>query len=103
VSGRTRELFLDMNERALRSDDPGPTADRAPAWPRLGEICVPTLVLVGDLDVSDLRTIARLLAAALPEATFTELTGVAHLPQLEAPDVLSDVIADFIKSLGRAA
>ena len=99
VEGRVRDLFLDMNARALRSTDPGPTADRAAAWPRLGEIGVPTLVLVGDLDVSDLRAIGRLLAAALPTATFTELTGVAHLPQLEAPEVLAWAIDDFLGRL----
>ena len=91
-----RELFLDMNARALRSADPGRTADREAAWPRLGEIDVPTLVLVGDLDVSDLRAIGRLLADVLPNATFTELPGVAHLPQLEAPEVLARVIGDFL-------
>lgn len=99
VGGAVRELFLDMNGRALRSADPGPTADREAAWPRLGEIEVPTLVLVGDLDVSDLRVIGRLLAAALPDATFTELTGVAHLPQLEAPEVLAQAIDAFLRRL----
>jgi pimeloyl-ACP methyl ester carboxylesterase len=92
-----------MNERALQAADTGPTADRAAAWPRLGEICVPALVLVGNLDVSDLRAIGRLLAAALPNATFTELIGVAHLPQLEEPEVLSDVIANFISPLRGAS
>jgi pimeloyl-ACP methyl ester carboxylesterase len=100
VGGHTRELFLDMNGRALRSVDPGPTAVRDPAWPKLGEIGVPTLVLVGDLDVSDLQAIGRLLAAALPDATFTELPGVAHLPQMEAPEVLAREIGDFLDRLG---
>jgi pimeloyl-ACP methyl ester carboxylesterase len=100
VGGHTRELFLDMNGRALRSVDPGPTAGRDPAWPKLGEIGVPTLVLVGDLDVSDLQAIGRLLAAALPDATFTELPGVAHLPQMEAPEVLAREIGDFLDRLG---
>jgi pimeloyl-ACP methyl ester carboxylesterase len=103
VGGLARALFLEMNERALRAADTGPTADRAAAWPRLGEICVPALVLVGNLDVSDLRAIGRLLAAALPNATFTELIGVAHLPQLEEPEVLSDVIATFISPLRGAS
>jgi pimeloyl-ACP methyl ester carboxylesterase len=100
VGGRTRELFLDMNGRALRSTDPGPTGEREAAWPRLGEIGVPTLVLVGDLDVSDLQVVGRLLGAALPDATFTELPGVAHLPQLEAPEVLAQAINTFLDRLG---
>jgi pimeloyl-ACP methyl ester carboxylesterase len=100
VHGAARDLFLDMNGRALRSADPGLTADREAAWPRLGEITVPTLVLVGDLDVSDLRAIGRLLAAGLPDATFSELPGVAHLPQLEAPEVLARTIGDFLDRFG---
>ena len=100
VAGQARDLFLDMNGRALRLADPGPSADREAAWPRLGEIGVPTLVLVGDRDVSDLQVIGRLLATALPDATFTELPGVAHLPQLEAPDVVARAIEDFLDHLG---
>lgn len=96
VGGRARELFLDMNGRALRSADPGPSADRDAAWPRLGEVGVPSLVLVGDLDVSDLRAIGRQLAAALPDAEFAELPGIAHLPQLEAPEALASAMGDFL-------
>jgi pimeloyl-ACP methyl ester carboxylesterase len=99
VGGRARELFLEMNERALQAADPGPPADRDAAWPRLGEIRVPTLVLVGDLDVSDLRAIGKLLAAELPHATFAELPDVAHLPQLENPTELADAIGDFLRTL----
>jgi hypothetical protein len=42
VDGPARELFLDMNARALRARDPGEQAEIAPAWPRLGEITAPT-------------------------------------------------------------
>jgi pimeloyl-ACP methyl ester carboxylesterase len=99
VQGAARQLFLDMNGRALRAPDPGPPAAYPDAWPRLREIAVPTLVLVGDLDTSDLRAIGRQLAAVVPDATFTELSGVAHLPQLEAPSELSTVIGRFLDSL----
>lgn len=47
VGGPARELFLDMNGRAVRADDPGEQAEIPPAWPRLGEIAVPTLVMIG--------------------------------------------------------
>ncbi len=100
VQGAARELFLDMNGRALRSPDPGPPAAYPEAWPRLAEISIPTLVLSGELDTSDLRAIAHQLAEAIPDGTFTELTGMAHLPQLEAPSELSAVIANFLESVG---
>ncbi|MCZ3387079.1 MAG: alpha/beta hydrolase [Actinomycetia bacterium] len=100
VVGAPRELFLDMNARALRSPDPGPMAVVDDAWPRLGEIAVPVLVLAGDLDVSDLRAIGRQMASRLPDAEFITIEGVAHLPQLEAPDRLTAVIRNFLESLG---
>ena len=99
VGGQPRRLFLEMNGRALRSADTGPTAEREAAWPRLAEIVVPSVVLVGDLDVSDLQVIGRRLAAALPHGRFVELAGVAHLPQLEAPDALTRVIEDLLDHL----
>ncbi len=99
VQGAPRELFLVMNERALRSPDPGAPAACPDAWPRLGEISIPTLVLSGDLDTSDLRAIARQLAGVVRDATFKELRGIAHLPQLESPSDLSAVISGFLESL----
>ncbi len=96
VSGAARELFLQMNGQALRSPDPGDPAILPDAWPRLGEIAVPTEVLCGDLDVTDLRAIGQQLVAMVPGATFTELGGVAHLPQLEAPALLIDAIREFL-------
>lgn len=100
VGGRARELFLHMNGGALRSPDPGPTAARPDAWQRLGEIGVPTLVLAGDLDVSDLRVVGREMVTLLPQGEFIELEGVAHLPQLETPESLAVVTSDFLDRLG---
>jgi pimeloyl-ACP methyl ester carboxylesterase len=44
VGGSARELFLDMSGRAHRAEDPGDQAEMSPAWNRLREITVPTLV-----------------------------------------------------------
>src|SRR5436190_22937241 len=57
VGGATRALFLEMNERALRAEDPDEQAELPPAWPRLSEIAVPTLVMIGRLDVEDVQAI----------------------------------------------
>ena len=99
VSGAPRELFLQMNGQALRSPDPGSMAATDDAWSRVDQITVPTLVLVGDLDCSDLQVIGRQLAALIPLATFIELAGIAHLPQLEAPTELAGLIRLFLEPL----
>jgi pimeloyl-ACP methyl ester carboxylesterase len=96
VAGAARELFLDMNARALRAEDPGEPEEAPSAWPRLGEIAVPTLALVGRLDVDDIRVIDEQAAAIIPGARLRWLDGVAHLPHLEADPATLDAIADFV-------
>jgi pimeloyl-ACP methyl ester carboxylesterase len=54
VVGPARDLFLEMNGRALRAENPGKQAEIPAAWPRLGEITVPTLIMIGRLDAEDI-------------------------------------------------
>jgi pimeloyl-ACP methyl ester carboxylesterase len=99
VTGPARELFLEMNAHALRAVDPGSTAAIAPAWLRLGEIAVPTLIMVGRLDAEDIVAINEPAAEMIPNARLVWLDGVAHLPQLEADPRMLDEIADFVDAL----
>jgi pimeloyl-ACP methyl ester carboxylesterase len=101
VGGAARELFLDMNGRALRAEDPGDQAELAPAWPRLGQITVPTLVLIGRLDGEDIQAIDEQAAAAIPGARLRFLDGVAHVPHLEGDPVTLDEIAAFVDAVAR--
>src|SRR5262249_35758775 len=55
VKGPARDLFLDMNARALDADEPGERREDAAAWDRLAEIAVPTLVLVGEHDLQYIK------------------------------------------------
>jgi pimeloyl-ACP methyl ester carboxylesterase len=100
VGGPVRELFLDMNGRALRADDPGEPAEIAPAWPRLGEIAAPTLVLVGRLDAEDVQAIDERAAGMIPGARLRFLDGVAHVPHLEGEPATLDEIAAFVDAHG---
>lgn len=102
VGGANRELFLEMNGRALRAEDPGERAPVEDAWPRLGDIEVPVLVMVGRLDVEDIRSVDEGLAERLPEARLVWLDGVAHLPHFEADPTTLQEIVDFVDGL-RAA
>jgi pimeloyl-ACP methyl ester carboxylesterase len=96
VGGPVRELFLDMNGRALRAPDPGAEAEIPPAWPRLGELSVPTLILVGRLDAEDIRAIDEPAAALIPGARLVWLEGVAHVPHLEGDPATLDALAAFV-------
>ena len=100
VGGAARELFLDMNRIALAAEDPGERGDDEEAWDRLGEIAVPTLLMIGELDLQYLKDAAAHAAAHIPGARLVELPGVAHLPQLEGDERMIAEVADFVAGLG---
>jgi pimeloyl-ACP methyl ester carboxylesterase len=100
VGGATRELFLAMNRIPLSAEDPGDREPDAGAWDRLGEIRVPTLVLVGEHDVGYLHDWGRRLADTVADGRYRSLPGVAHLPQLEGDRHTLEVIAGFLADRG---
>ena len=63
---------------------------------QLKAVTVPALVLVGAMDEATPPPISRELAAGLPNATFVELPGLAHVPQLQAPEEFMQAIRPFI-------
>lgn len=99
VGGHARELFLEMNGRALTAEDPGEEAELPPAWPRLGEIEAPTLVLIGRLDSEEIQQIGEQAAALIPGAQLVFLDNVAHLPQLEGDPATLEQISTFVDAL----
>jgi pimeloyl-ACP methyl ester carboxylesterase len=99
VGGPARELFFDMNARALRAEDPGEQAEIPPAWPRLDAIAVPTLMLVGRLDAEEIVVVDELAAGIIPGARLRFLDGVAHVPHLEGDPATLDEIAAFVDAI----
>jgi 3-oxoadipate enol-lactonase len=57
-----------------------------PALERLGELKVPTLVLIGTQDLDAILDTAARVTAGLRQARQVEWPDVAHLPSLERPD-----------------
>jgi pimeloyl-ACP methyl ester carboxylesterase len=96
VVGPARDLFLEMNGRALRAENPGKQAQIPAAWPRLGEITVPTLIMIGRLDAEDILAINEPAATMIPHAQLLWLDDVAHLPQLESDPTTLEEIAKFV-------
>ena len=96
VGGSARELFLDMNRVALEAEDPGDQGDAVEAWDRLGEIAVPTLLMIGELELRYLKDSVAHATAHIPDARLVELPGVAHLPQLEGDEKTLSEIAAFV-------
>lgn len=93
-----RELFLDMNGIGLKSDFASAPTQKInpPAFGRLAEIKAPTLVVVGDQDLSEVRDTADMLVANIPGARKAVIHDAAHLPNLEHPEKFNRVLLDFL-------
>jgi pimeloyl-ACP methyl ester carboxylesterase len=61
----------------------------------LGAVTAPSLIVSGARDLPDFRQIAARLAGLLPAARWTELRWAGHLPTLERPAELSELLAAF--------
>jgi pimeloyl-ACP methyl ester carboxylesterase len=96
VTGPPRTMFLEMNRWALGADDPGDEIERPSAWDRLHDITVPTLVLMGELDLEDVRATSEGLAERIPAATLEVLAGTAHVPHVERHPRCIEAIAAFL-------
>lgn len=99
VQGPARELFLAMNDIALRAEARGTESEPPPAWPRLEAVAAPALVVCGDLDFPHLVERCATLAARLPAATARVLSGTAHLPNLEQPAAFMHLLRPFLAGL----
>lgn len=79
-------------EDEVRSVWPEPSAET-----RVAEIDVPTLVVIGDADLPELRAVAERLARELPDARLATIDGAGHLPSLERPGELNRLLLDFLQ------
>jgi pimeloyl-ACP methyl ester carboxylesterase len=69
---------------------------------RLGGVRTPTLVVWGKADRIGDPEFGRAFAAAIPGATFVLLENAGHMPQIETPQALIDVVWDFADAHGTA-
>jgi 3-oxoadipate enol-lactonase len=66
---------------------------------RIGEIQAPTLVLVGEEDVPDIRAIADRLAREIPNARFETIANTAHVPSMERPEEFDRLVLGFLEEV----
>lgn len=99
-----REVVAEMQTQAFRQqqghDDVRMLRLEPPESDRLGEVGVPTLVLTGDEDVTDIHSIADRLADGIPGAERATIADAAHLPNLERPDEFDRIVLDFLARYG---
>jgi 3-oxoadipate enol-lactonase len=75
--------------------DPG-TAPQTPVAQMLQNISIPTLVVVGELDLPDFQSIARRLGQEMPQAELRTITGSGHMSNMEAPQAFNELVLRFL-------
>lgn len=71
--------------------------DTPSALPRLHEIRVPTLILVGDRDIPDVHAHAGVIETGIPFSRRVVISDVGHLMYLEKPQEFSVVVVRFLQ------
>ncbi len=67
-----------------------------PAIEQLGNISLPTLILIGQLDIPDFKALAQLLNSEISGSSLIEVPGAGHMSNMEAPDVFNDLVDQFL-------
>jgi 3-oxoadipate enol-lactonase len=101
VDPAVRSAVGEMQRRALELQAPHWEAlDEQKLVPeiaeRLGDVAVPTLVIVGEEDTDDMQALARRLAAEIAGARLTSIARAAHVPSMEQPDVFDELVLGFL-------
>lgn len=95
------ERAIELNVDAAHWDFAGTATPPARgAIDRLGEVAVPTLVVIGDHDVTDAKVAADLLLAGIPDAEEARFPDAAHLPSVEHPERFTAILRDWLARHG---
>lgn len=78
----------------LHTDPQNPTATSARN--RLDKIIKPTLIIVGENDLTYFHNIAKVLNSGIPGSQKIIMSNVGHMVNMEAPDKINNLLHDFI-------
>jgi 3-oxoadipate enol-lactonase len=95
ANAEVQELVADMQERAFRLQlelEPRAVELDPPVSERLGDVTMAVDVVHGENDVQDFVTIAHTLAEELPSAALHCVARACHLPALERPEAVAELI-----------
>ena len=70
-----------------------------PAVQQLDKVHVPTLVMVGALDNSEIMRAADVLVDGIAGARKVVIAGAAHIPSMEQPAAFNRTLLDFLKAI----
>jgi pimeloyl-ACP methyl ester carboxylesterase len=96
------DVYLAMVQRAGAGQLIGQNRavmQRADLRPHLGAVACPTLVLVGEADALTPPDCAQEIADAIAQAQLVVLPGCGHMLTLEAPEIVTQHLLDWIDRL----
>jgi pimeloyl-ACP methyl ester carboxylesterase len=100
VSGAPRRLAEEMSRQVLAHAAPeGSGGSGLDAWSQLATIRTPTLVVAGELDVPLLIEQSRRVSGSLADGAFRLLPGTAHLPSLDQPKAVAELVEEVASRL----
>lgn len=99
VGGSARELFLDMNAKALAKPRLNHEESCPDAWGRVEAVSAPTMLIVGDEDFTALIDRHEHLSETMPNAFAAVLEGAAHIPSIERPELVNRMLEEFLDAL----
>jgi pimeloyl-ACP methyl ester carboxylesterase len=102
VSPTVRERVREMQYHAFNIPFPEGAKTQfldPPAIERLAGMQTPTLILIGDLDVPWMLAIANHLSSHFPGAQQKTIPGVAHLLNMEKPELFNKLVLEFFREV----
>jgi 3-oxoadipate enol-lactonase len=101
AAGPTAAVMEQLRSGARASISSGDMEEEdPPVFDRLGEISVPTSLLVGDADYPPLIEANRQAAARIGGCELTVVPGMDHLPPLREPDLVLRTITNTLSRAG---
>lgn len=98
VDARVRELCRGLAVHAVSRGAFTRPADEVHAIDRVAEVRARTLVVVGDLDSSDIHAVADLLHRSVPGAAKVVVEGAGHAVHLDRPDEFDRALLRFLSA-----
>lgn len=99
VRQRVYEMNLHNSRNMGTVEFPPPQELEPPASARLGEVAVPTCLIIGDKDVREMLSIIDKLEQGIPGARKVVMHDVAHALNMEQPEEFNQIVLDFLSSL----
>lgn len=98
LTGAYLQMVLDAGTETLVRHNRAVMA-RPDAWPHLGQVRCPTLVLCGEADQLTPPEHSQAIAAAIPQARLALVDGCGHMLTMEQPGRVNTLLRDWLAAV----